>query len=58
MTITHDGDFVGNDLDLVHLMADVDQSDALLLQLIPDAEQGLDFVAWSTMVMGPAFLVG
>ena len=44
MTITHDGDFVGNDLDLVHLMADVDQSDALLFQLVHDAEQGLDFV--------------
>ena len=44
MAVTHDGDFVGNDLDLVHLMADVDQSDALLLQLVHDAEQGLDFV--------------
>ena len=44
VAVTHDGDFVGDDLDLVHLMADVDQSDALLLQLVHDAEQRLDFV--------------
>ena len=44
LAIAHDGDFVRNHLDLVHLMADVDQSNTLLLQLIHDAEQGLDFV--------------
>ena len=44
VAIAHDGDFVGDDLDLVHLMADVDQRNALLLQLAHDAEQRLDLV--------------
>ena len=44
LAIAHDGDFVGDDLDLVHLMADVDQCDAQSLQLPHDAEQGFHFV--------------
>ena len=44
LAIAHDGNFVCDDLDLVHLVADVDQSNALLLQLPHDAEQALDLV--------------
>ena len=44
LAVAHDGDLVGDDLDLVHLVADVDQRDALALQLPHDAEQGLDLV--------------
>jgi len=44
MAVTHDGHFVSNDFDLIHLVADVDQCNALLLQLTHDAEQRFHFV--------------
>ena len=44
LTVTHDGHFIRNDLDLVHLVADVHQCNALFLQLPHDAEQRLDLV--------------
>ena len=44
LAVPHDGDFVGDHLDLIHLVADVDQGDALALQLIHDAEEGLNLV--------------
>ena len=50
MAIAHDGDFVRDHLDLVHLVADVDQSNALLLQLPHDAEQALDLVRDSAKI--------
>ena len=44
MAVTHDGHFVSNDLDLIHLVADIDQCHAQSLQLAHDAEQRLNFV--------------
>ena len=44
VAIPHDGNFVSDDLDLVHLMTDVDQRNALILQLTHDAEQRFDLV--------------
>ena len=41
---THDGDFVRDHLDLVHLVADIDQCHAQSLQLAHDAEQRFHFV--------------
>ena len=44
LAIAHDGDFVRDHLDLVHLVADIDQCHAQSLQLAHDAEQRLNFV--------------
>ena len=44
LAVAHDGDFVCDHLDLVHLVADVDQGHALAFQLPHDAEQGIDLV--------------
>ena len=44
LAIAHDGHFVGNAQDLVHLMADVDDGNAFLFQIINDAEQRLNLV--------------
>jgi len=42
--IAHDGHFVSDDFDLIHLVADIDQRHAQSLQLTHDAEQRLHFV--------------
>ena len=41
LAIAHDGDLVGDAQNLVHLVADVDDADALIPQIPNDAEQGL-----------------
>ena len=45
LAVAHDGDFVGNTLDLVHLVGDINDADALLAQAAHDAEQMLDLLA-------------
>ena len=42
--VTHDGDFIGNSQNFIHLMGNVDDGNAFGLQILNDAEQGLDFV--------------
>ena len=45
LAVTHDGDLVGDALDLVHLVGDIDDADALIAQAAHDPEQMLDFFA-------------
>ena len=44
MAVTHDGHFVGDAEDLVHLVGDVDNGNAVGLQVLDDAEEGFHFV--------------
>ena len=43
-TISHDGDVVGDPLDLIHLMRDVDHRNALITQLIHNLEEEIYFL--------------
>ena len=45
LAVTHDGDLVGDALDLVHLVGDINDADALIAQAAHDAEQVLDLLA-------------
>ena len=42
LTVTHDGDFIADAKNFVHLMADIDDRNALGTQLIDDGEQRFD----------------
>ena len=44
LAIAHDGDFIGNAEDLIHLVGDVDDRDAFSRQVVYDAEQGFHLV--------------
>ena len=45
LAVTHDGDLVGDALDLVHLVGDINDADTLIAQAAHDAEQVLDLLA-------------
>ena len=43
-SVTHDGDVIGDALDFIHLVGDVDHSDALVPQIVHDLEQEFNFL--------------